>query len=220
LGLTIEFTGAPCCGKSTVSWLLAELISEQGTAVKKIPYTLSHEASKGKRAFVKGFRAAGYFIRYPKKSLIARRVGSSSGWWLNYLFVSSCHSNREINILEQGICQCIASLFEGRTTTRKELADTIDKLGIDGKNMLQVFIIADENEIAARAASRDDKSYYQDTGDTNGAICASIATNSMLAEVWEEKFGIDSCVIVRNADGDGKEAAWMIFGMLKGKRYL
>lgn len=218
--MIIEFTGAPCCGKSAVSHKLAEMLRADGFSVEEPSYRSSHSASKIKRMLIKVVHAFSFAITRPLIAVSARRCGSP-GWCLNYLYIRSFSGKKKICILDQGLCQCVASLFDDKSADGEKVDELFAALLPAEPDRCQAFIHAGADRITERMLKREDAPYYASTGNVTGAIANSINTNALLWEKWEEKYGSRFCITVSN-DGDdcGDKAAEKLHNEIKVRGIL
>lgn len=213
--MIIEFTGAPCCGKSTVSHKLAELLRMNGFSVEEPLYKISHLETKMKRVIIKLMRAVLYAIAHPKVAISAYHYGSLK-WCINYLYIRSISGRKKICILDQGLCQCIASLFENKFVngdTVEECFSTLLPITLD---RFQVFIMANSYNIMEKAAKRTDTLYYTACENEAEAIENAVRTNLMLFEKWKNIYGSQTCVnISNNKNDDGSSAAEFLYSEIR-----
>lgn len=201
--MIIEFTGAPCCGKSAVSHRLAEMLRKDGISVTEKPYVLSHLATKKKRAVVKAVNVLRFAVTHPGIAFTSFKYGPVR-WWFNYIFIFSCSEKSEICILEQGLCQCIASLFDGKTASKRKIKSYFSVLFPKDNNRWQIFITVEEEKIKNRISKRSDTPYYKTTGNIDSSIRKSIKTNEMLYQEWKSRYGSNNCLKISNNEDDGE----------------
>lgn len=213
--MIIEFTGAPCCGKSAISHGLAELFRTHGISVTEKPYILSHLASKRKRSVIKAVNVLRFAVTHPVISFRSLKYGPVR-WWFNYIFISSCSEKKQICILEQGLCQCVSSLFDGKTASPKKIKKYFSELLPHDNDRWQIFVTAQAETIKNRISGRSDKPYYETTGNITDAIQKSVQTNEMLYEEWKSLYGSENCLIISNDKDDIiNETAGKIYSELR-----
>lgn len=218
--MIIEFTGAPCSGKSEISYQLGSLLVEDGSSVCQNQYHLSH-GSPGKRQIVKLLTSFKECICHPYRSLLALRHIKSMGIWLNYLYIVGSKANCDYLILEQGICQCASSLFDGIDITIDSVAKAMNALLPDQPDRKFVFVHVSAKTVLDRMALRPDydQPFYAETEDPAGAIEKAVSITKLLETVIMQKYGIENVISVSNEEnGQSHLASKRIYAWLKDKR--
>lgn len=218
--MIIEFTGAPCSGKSDISKKVGNLLQDDGKSVCQNQYLLSHNSGKFKRLLIKCGVALKNCILHPRKSLSALKAVKSKGIWLNYLYIVGCTSKCNYLIFEQGICQCIGSMFDGKIVSAETIVDITNTLLPEKPDRLFVFVDVSPKTIMERMELRpeNDKPFYGLVGDPNCMIEKSVATVETIRNVIMNRYGSD-CVITVNNDeyGRSKVVAGKIYKAIKDR---
>jgi len=196
----IEFTGVPCCGKSTLSHKVANQLSANRSINEK-QFELSHDANRIKRSFAKLFRAIKYCMRNPVRAFQTRKDFQSIGRRINYYYIMDLCSCKETVVLEQGFCQIVMSLFEKEKPCEERIEEIINQMPLGEQDMV-VFIEVTQNEIKDRMQKRpeNDQPYFSNAVDIDEEIEKAIMTLRIIKRVVDKK-NIRS-IVVENHTGE------------------
>ena len=214
----IEFLGAPCSGKSQISHELGTLIRESGKSVCEKQYELSHTQKHYKRVISKSLKTIKMCLVHPTTSCRLLKKLDSKRCWLNYLDILGTTTNDDILIFEQGLCQCIGSLFDNKKPDEATIRNLLDEILPEQADRILVYVSIDKSVLSDRMALRDDKPFYLDSDDVSTAIDHSINTVEILRDCWRAKYGEQYLITVSNNDNNQSiEAAIKVFDTLKEK---
>lgn len=213
----IEFLGAPCSGKSQISHEFGALLRQQGKRVWDKQYVLSHSGNRYKRMFLKLIKALKMCLLHPNLSRKALQVLGNKTCWINYLDIIGTAAKADIVIFEQGLCQCVGSLFDNKQTKEENVEEIMDALLMQKCDRIQVYVSVKKETIIRRMEKREDKPFYADCDDVMTAVERSIATAEILCNCWKKKFGDESLITVTNdTDGESMAVATVLLDALKG----
>lgn len=204
----VEFTGVPCCGKSTLSHKVANQLSENRNINEK-QFDLSHGTNGTKRILAKLYRAAKYCMRHPARAIQARNMFQSIEGLINYYYIMDLCSCKEMVILEQGCCQMIMSLFEKEKPCEEKIEAIIKQMPFNELTTV-VFVEASHNEIKDRAKHRpeNDQPYFLNSVNIDEEIETAIMTLKMI-KCAVDKRNIGT-IVVENHTGEEDFAAQSI----------
>lgn len=215
--LIIEFLGAPCSGKSQISHELGVLLRQQGKSVWEKQYVLSHSGNRYKRVFAKLTKALKMCLLHPKLSLKTLQVLGNKTSWLNYLDIIGTVAKADVVIFEQGLCQCVGSLFDNEQPKEESVKGIMDALLMQTCDRIQVYVSVKKETVIKRMEKREDKPFYAACGDVMNAVELSIATAEVLCNCWKKKYGDAALITVTNdKDGESMAAAKVLLDTLKG----
>ncbi len=214
----IEFLGAPCSGKSQISHELALLIKEFGKSVCEEQYELSHLKNSYKRIISKILKTIKMCVLHPRTSYRLFKKLGSKRCWVNYLDILGTSANGDVLIFEQGLCQCIGSLFDNRKADEETIRSLFDEILPKQTDRILVFVSIAKSVLTKRMELREDKPFYLNSDDTSAAIGDSINTAEILRDCWQSKYGKQYLIPVsNNEDCQSIEAAKKVFDALKEK---
>ena len=212
----VEFLGAPCSGKSQISHELGALIRESGKGVCEKQYALSHTQTSYKRALSKVLKTAKMCILQPCKSVRLLKNLGNKRCWINYLDILGSTTKEDVLIFEQGICQCIGSLYDNQTPNEATITNLLDAILPSKAERILVYVSIDKSVLTERMALREDKPFYANSDNVSAAIDASIRTAEILRDCWKEKYGEQYLITVSNSENNQSiEAARKVFDALK-----
>lgn len=216
--IIIEFLGAPCSGKSQISHELSEMIRGYGKSVWEKQYELSHTQPHCKRVISKILKTIKMFILYPCTSYRLLNKFGNMRCWINYLDILGTTANDDFLIFEQGLCQCIGSLFDNKRTDEATIRNLIDEILPEQTDRILVFVSIDKSVLTKRLKMRDEKPFYLNCDDVSAAIDGSINTAKILSNCWQAKYGDRYLISVsNNEDNQSIEVARKVFDALKEK---
>ena len=216
--LIIEFLGAPCSGKSQISHELAALIREYGKSVCEKQYELSHTQNRHKRVLSKILKTAKMCVLHPLTSYRLLKKLGNRRCWINYLDILATTANDDVLIFEQGLCQCIGSLFDNKKIDEATAKKLFDELLPKQADRILVFVQIDRSVLTKRMDLREDKPFYLNSDDVSAAIDGSINTAECLRDRWRSKYGDQYLISVsNNQDNQSIKAARSTFDALKEK---
>ncbi len=218
--MIIEFTGIPCSGKSDISHRLGALLYRGGASVAQEQYILSHRCSKSKRIFLKLLTAIQECIRHPYRSYRALSYINDKTVWFNYLYVAGFRSKCDYVIFEQGICQCICSMFEGNAHQVDSVANLVDNLLPQNPDRLFVFVDVSPETVERRAQLRaeNDRPFYVSSREDHHAVEMAIAVTGLLKRILQNRYGNEQVVSVNNdAENKSQDATELILNHIKSR---
>lgn len=217
----IEFLGAPCSGKSQIAHELGALIKESGKSVCEGQYELSHEQKRYKRVISKILKTIKMCILHPCTSYRLLKKFGNKRCWINYLDILGTTSNKDVLIFEQGLCQCIGSLFDNRKADEEAIRHLFDDILPKQAERILVFVSIDKSVLIKRMELRDDKPFYLNSDDISAAIDDSINTAKILSDCWQFRYGDRYFIsVLNNEDNQSIEAARRAFNALKENESL
>lgn len=212
----IEFLGVPCSGKSQISHELGEMIRESGKSVCEKQYELSHTAPHYKRVLSKILKTVKRCVFHPRTSYQLLKKLGNKRCWLNYLDIQGTVTNRDVLIFEQGVCQCIGSIFDNKTVDKAAVKEIFDEILPCHADRFLVYVSIDKNVLTKRLELRDDKPFYCSSDDISAAIDNSVNTAEILRDCWKSKYGEQYLIAVSNdEDNQSIKAARLVFDTLK-----
>lgn len=216
--IIVEFLGAPCSGKSQISHELGVLIREYGKSVCEDQYEYSHTQQHYKRALSKILKTVKMCLLRPRTSYRLFKKLRNKRIWINYLDICGTATKREVLIFEQGLGQCIGSLFDNQNTDEITVREIFDAILPCQADRILVYVSIDKSVLTKRLELREDKPFYFDCDDISVAIDRSINTVEIVRDCWSAKYGAQSLITVSNdEDNQSIEAARKIFDALKEK---
>lgn len=164
--LVIDFFGPPGSGKTTISHLLGQKLSQQGYRVDESIYQVNSKISHAMRKVIKFGTASWYTIR--ERAFVRDFFGSLDkktfrNWhealthWLNFCFALhflTRKSNHDIVIAEQGLAQGVVWLATHGNNNAHELFEKLEKKV--GTPIIYVRVQVSEEETLARLKQRND----------------------------------------------------------------
>lgn len=214
----IEFLGAPCSGKSQISHELGALIKEFGKSVCEEQYELSHTKNSYKRIISKILKTIKMCVLHPLTSYRLLKKLGSKRCWINYLNILGTSVNGDVLIFEQGLCQCIGSLFDNRKADEETIRNLFDEILPKQADRILVFVSIDKSVLTKRMELREDKPFYLNSDDISAAIDNSINTTEFLRDCWQSKYGNRYLISVsNNEDHQSIKVARSTFDALKEK---
>lgn len=216
--IIIEFLGVPCSGKSQISHELAALIRESGKSVCEKQYELSHTQKQYTRVISKILKTIKMCVLHPCTSYRLLKKFGNKRCWINYLDILGTTANDDVLIFEQGLCQCIGSLFDNQKTDETGIRNLLDEILPEQADRALVFVSIDKSVLTKRMDLREDKPFYLNSDDVSAAIDGSINTAKILSDCWQSKYGDRYLISVsNNEDNQSIEAARRVFDALKEK---
>lgn len=164
--LVIDFFGPPGSGKTTISHLLGQKLTEKGYRVDESIYHINSKISHAMRKVIKLGTASLYTFR--EYAFVREFFGNLDkntfhNWheavthWLNFCFVLhflTRKSSHDILIAEQGLAQGIVWLANRGNGNVQELFEKLEKKV--GTPIIYVRVQVSEEEILARLQQRND----------------------------------------------------------------
>jgi hypothetical protein len=183
----IEFTGVPCCGKSTLSHKVANQLSVRGN-INENQFELSHDANRIKRSLAKFFRAVKYCTNKPVMAFRARKTFPTIGMLLNYYYIMDLCLCEETVVLEQGFCQLVMSLYEKEVPCEEKIEEIINRMPLSEQDIV-VFIEVTPNEIKDRMKKRsdNDQPYFSDSPDIDEEIEKAIMALRIMKRIVDRR---------------------------------
>ena len=214
----IEFLGLPCSGKSQISHELAALIREYGKSVCEKQYELSHMQKPHKRVISKILKTIKMCILHPCTSYRLLKKLGNKRCWINYLDIFGTTARADVLIFEQGLCQCIGSLYDNKKIDEARIRNLLHEILPKQSDRILVFVSIDKSVLIKRMAAREDKPFYLSSDDISAAIDGSMNTVNILSDYWQAKYGKQYLISVsNNEDHQSIEVARKVFDALKEK---
>ena len=157
-------------------------------------------------------------ILHPRTSCRLLKKLDSMRCWLNYLDILGTTANDDILIFEQGLCQCIGSLFDNKKTEEATIRNLLDEILPEQADRILVFVKIDKSLLTKRMDLREDKPFYLNSSNVSAAIDGSINTAEILRDCWQSKYENRYLITVsNNEDNQSIKAARSVFDVLKEK---
>ncbi len=198
--MIIEFVGVPCSGKSRISHDLSEFIKGNNMRVCEKQYEMSHGANRIRRSTLKLLIALKECICHPCSSVRALSEIEDKVVWVNFLYVVGITKKNDFCILEQGLGQCVSSLYNGRNGEFNLIFNKINNLFPEKLDRTYVFIDVLPETIIKRMNMRSsgDDPFYCEHSNQEDFIESAIATVMKIKRVIKEKYGEDSVISIDN----------------------
>lgn len=212
----IEFLGVPCSGKSQISHELGAIMEDNGISICERQYELSHTKSQYVRVLSKILETLKMCVFHPFISYRCLKVLRNKNCWINYMDILGTATNKEVLIFEQGVCQCISSLFDNGKSDEATIQKIYDAILPEQTNRIVVYVLLEKAVLLERMEMREDKPFYYSSVDVSIALDNSINTANILRDCWVSKFGEKHLIDVSNNENNQSvNAARKIFDALK-----
>ena len=214
--IIIEFLGVPCAGKSQISHELGAIMEDNGISICERQYELSHTESKYVRALSKILKTMKMCVLHPCTSFHCFKTLRNISCWLNYMDILGTATDKNVLIFEQGLCQCIGSLFDNEKSDEDTIQKIYDTILPNQSDRIVVCVSLEKAVLIKRMEMREDKPFYYSSGDVSITLDNSINTVKMLRDCWKSKYGEKCLVDVSNdEDNQSVKVARKIFDALK-----
>jgi len=193
--MIVEFIGAPCSGKTTISHELVKTLKSK-ISVCESQYKISH-GGWVKRVTYKFFLCLKYFITKPFYSFRLLRVIKKPKFFLYYLTLIASKDKFNVTIYEQGLGQFICSMFDEKPLKEEYVTYYFNELLPCKMDRILVYVKASCESINKRIEKRNDKTliYHK-----QNSIERIIYVVDNIVDFWINRYGREKVYIVDNTE--------------------
>lgn len=194
----IEFTGAPCSGKSTIAHELYNLLTKRGERVSEDSYRLNNKTDTRSRIIKKIFCLIRIFTFRPAVSIRILLMSLTFRTKVNLLLIFSYLCKKGLAILDQGLCQCLYNEFNDNAVAfnSNRFIHLLKNIRLDNYTIIQVYVEADKRSIMMRSGSRTNENNVKCGIDTEIKIVEAIKRTREAFDLWTSLFGPAFCLTV------------------------